>query len=664
VPHGAGGDAFDENSARPAREVIAAPEPAVAQRAHEILESITDAFFAVDHESRLMYVNRHAQRLLDAAPDRLLGAKIWELYPALAGTEFEKVCRKAADERLPSTVTAFYPDHDRWYEVHAYPTSEGVAVYFQDVTDRTRWEQQLRESEERYRQAAAAAASAAEANAKFRVFFEQGTQFAGVLTLEGVVVEANRLCLEYCGFQRADVLGKPFWECGWWGGSPALVAMVRDGIEQASSGHLFRTESAYYFADGSERAVDLVLAPVTDGAGRVLFVAATGTDITERKRSEATLRENQDVLALAMRGGRMGYWSRNLVTNKVWWSPQLEELFGMSPGAFAGTLDGFHTFVHPDDRRALNRAVESAIASRTDYLVEFRFRTVSGQWRWMDGRGRAVYAQDGTPTMLYGLGIDITARKQSEKALAGARDAAESANRLKDQFLATLSHELRTPLNAILGYARMLQSGVLPPDKHTHAIEVIERNAIVQTQLVEELLDVSRISSGKIRLDPDTLLIEEPLREALESARPAADAKQLEMDVTIDPAAGLVHADPTRLQQVFRNLLSNAVKFTQAGGRIRVTLAREGDYVVATVADSGIGIDPEFLPHVFEPFRQAEAPSVSQARARSVGAHGGLGLGLAICRQLVELQGGTITVASAGAGHGATFSVRLPRRSA
>ena len=661
VPPGVASPAVGPGTVLPASPPAPVPESAAAQLAHEILESITDAFFAVDREWRFTYVNRHAQRLLEA-PGQLLGANMWDVYPALAGTEFERAYRQAAVERVASTVTAFYPDHNRWYEVHAYPATDGIAVYFRDATERIRSEQQLRESEERYRQAAAAAASAAEANAKFRVFFEQGTQFAGVLTLEGTVVEANRLCLDYCGFGRADVLGRPFWECGWWTRSPDLMAMVRAGVEQAAGGRMFRTESAYFFADGSERAVDLVLAPVTDVAGRVLFVAATGTDITERKRAEATLRESRDVLALAMRGGRMGSWSRNLVTNEVWWSRELEELFGLPPGGFTGTRDGFHAFVHQDDDAALRAAVDTAVAARTDYMVEFRVRTASGEWRWMDGRGRAVYAEDGTPTMLYGLGIDITERKRSEEALASARDAAEAANRLKDQFLATLSHELRTPLNAILGYARMLRSGTIAEDKRDHAIQVIERNAIVQTQLVEDLLDISRISSGKVRLEPEVLPFEAPLRDAIESARPAVDARQLVMEVSIDPAAGMVHADPTRLQQVFRNLLSNAVKFTPPGGRIAVTLARDGGFAVASVSDSGIGIDPEFLPHVFEPFRQAEPHSIETAR-NGPPAHGGLGLGLAICKQLIELHGGTIAVTSGGAGRGTTFAVRLPRRS-
>lgn len=662
--------------------------------------------------------------------------------------------------------------------------------------------------------------------AKFKAFFEQGTQLAGVLTVEGIVIEANRLCLDFCGFERADVLGRPFWECGWWSPSPGLIDLIRVGIAQAARGELFQRETPYFLADGSERMVDLVLASVTGEDGGVLFLAATGTDITLRKRAEeallrsdesqrllvlindstrhlknpqavmaqivervgrhfrasrctygeadetqhyvrvdydytdgvgsiagrhrldaygpefarelkagrtlvisdlatdpktadprwfaafaaiharallcvplvkegrfvalfvlhhreprpwtsadvdlleqvaqrtwfaveharaeAAVRETGDVLSLAMRGGRMGYWSRDLKTDEVWWSRELEELFGLARGGFAGTEDGFLAFVHPDDRPILRRSVDMAIASGRDYTVEFRFTTSSGECRWMEGRGRAVYADDGRPTTLYGLGIDITERREAEEALARARDAAESANRLKDQFLATLSHELRTPLNAILGYARMLRSDTIPPERRQRALEVIERNATAQAQLVEDLLDISRITTGKVRIHPEPIPAAAALNEALESVKLATEAKQISVVVDIDPLAGTVNADAARLQQVFWNLLSNAVKFTPSGGRITVTLERKQGAVQASVTDSGMGIAPDFLPYVFEPFHQADG--------RFSREYGGLGLGLAICKQLIELHGGTIRASSAGSGHGATFTVVLPRR--
>ncbi len=233
-----------------------------------------------------------------------------------------------------------------------------------------------------------------------------------------------------------------------------------------------------------------------------------------------------------------------------------------------------------------------------------------------------------------------------------ARASAESANRLKDQFLATVSHELRTPLSAILGWADMLQSGRLSPEKRERACEAIFNNAKRQAQLIDELLDVARIISGKLRLERTAVDPREIVNGALETVQPAAEAKGIRIDVAIDPAVGAFHGDGPRLQQVLWNLLSNAVKFTPAGGTVSVTVRLSGKAGEIVVRDSGAGIPGDFLPSVFEPFRQADA-----SRTRR---HGGLGLGLAIVRQLVEAHGGAVRVDSAGEGQGATFSVRLP----
>ena len=376
----------------------------------------------------------------------------------------------------------------------------------------------------------------------------------------------------------------------------------------------------------------------------------------ELRQHAAELSESRDVLALAMRGGSMGVWSRNMATDEVWWSPELEDIVGLPPGSFSRTLEAFEAIVHPDDQAAVRTAVNDAVLRRSDYIVEFRFLHATGEWRWMEGRGRAVYDEIGTPRTLYGIGIDVTSRKRAEMALREAKQAAESANQLKDQFLATLSHELRTPLNAILGYARMLQTNTITPDKRPRAFDVIERNAVAQNRLIEDLLDMSRITAGKVRLDPAPIPAATVLREAVDAVKPAADAKAIALEQEIDPFAGTVTADTARLLQVFSNLLTNAVKFTPRGGRVGVALRRDGMSVEIRVTDSGVGISSEFLPHIFEPFRQADG--------RFQRGHGGLGLGLAITKQLVDLHGGTIHAASGGAGQGSTFTVRLPQSAA
>jgi signal transduction histidine kinase len=295
--------------------------------------------------------------------------------------------------------------------------------------------------------------------------------------------------------------------------------------------------------------------------------------------------------------------------------------------------------------------LERALAGAEPAVADYRINAADGKTRWLSYAGQLQATVNGERVV--GTVLDITERKQTELALQYAKTAAESANRLKDQFLATLSHELRTPLNVILGYARMLKTDAVAPENRRLAIDAIERNAAVQHQLVEDLLDMSRIATGRVRLDPQPVSVVMVLREALEGVRPAADAKGIVVSFDVDPLVGTVMADATRLQQVFWNLLTNAVKFTGRGGRISVCLHRDETSVEASVSDSGVGIASDFLPFVFEPFRQADTSLA--------GRHGGLGLGLAISKQLVELHGGTIQASSAGIGQGATFTIRLPR---
>ena len=233
-----------------------------------------------------------------------------------------------------------------------------------------------------------------------------------------------------------------------------------------------------------------------------------------------------------------------------------------------------------------------------------------------------------------------------------ARNDAERANRLKDEFLATVSHELRNPLNAILGWAHMLRLGKLTEANAERAVETIYRNAQSQSQLVADLLDISRIISGKLRLDVRTIDLLSIVNAAIDSIRPAADAKGIRLQTMLDPAAGPISGDADRLQQIVWNLLTNAVKFTPKGGRIQVRVQRVNSHVEIVVSDSGVGINKDFLPYVFDRFRQADASTTR--------IHGGLGLGLSIVHQLVDLHGGSVSVASEGEGKGATFTITLP----
>ncbi len=250
------------------------------------------------------------------------------------------------------------------------------------------------------------------------------------------------------------------------------------------------------------------------------------------------------------------------------------------------------------------------------------------------------------------IGASKIARDISDRKLAEQRLAA--ASRLKDEFVATLSHELRTPLNAVLGYSRLLRGGSLPVDRRDHAIEAIERNATSLTQIVEDVLDMSSIVAGKMRLQLQTVDLAGVVKEAYETVLPAALGKAIDVKLLLDPIDGVVSGDPDRIQQVVWNLLSNAVKFTPKRGRVEVRLERVNSHVEIIVSDTGIGISDDFLPHLFERFRQADAGTTRR--------HGGLGLGLAITRHIVEMHGGSISAKSDGDGQGSTFRVRLPLR--
>jgi PAS domain S-box-containing protein len=314
--------------------------------------------------------------------------------------------------------------------------------------------------------------------------------------------------------------------------------------------------------------------------------------------------------------------------------------------AHMGHVD-YHELMHPDDRARVD--AEWAESKRTGLPLEteYRLRSANGAYRWHLGRAIPEHDDNG-----HIVGWMWTATDVDE--LRAAREQAVQANRTKDEFLATVSHELRNPLNAILGWMRMLSSGRLDEAKRARALQTIERNTELQVALVEDILDASRIASGKMRITLRPISLVQVIQAAVDTVRPAAEQKEIAIEASLAPEADQATGDPDRLQQVVWNLLANAIKFTPRGGHVEVTLKRIDSRVHIRVADDGRGIPPAFLPHVFERFRQAES---SSTRTQS-----GLGLGLSIVRSVVESHGGTVSVASAGEGRGTTFVVQLPLR--
>jgi PAS domain S-box-containing protein len=434
------------------------------------------------------------------------------------------------------------------------------------------------------------------------------------------------------------------------------------------TGGPFRAECRFLARDGHVVWVRGEARLVKDKVGRPLFLQGVAFDITESKRverlqiEEAVRSTEQRYRDLVEELGAI-FWETDAASGQVTFvSGAAESILGFPRERWMGDPDFWLSRVHAEDRARVAAVRDRALDFGGEHEVEFRVVTSDQRAIWMHAamRGPRSAADE---RYLFGVMMDITGRKEAEQersrlyaAAQEARSLAEAASRAKDEFLATMSHELRTPLNALLGYAQLLRERSLPPARIDYALERIEAAARTQSRLVEDLLDMSRIVTGKLSLDVTTVDLSEVVGAALETVRPAAAGKQIKLSApqAVEPLS--VPGDAVRLQQVVWNLLANAVKFTPDNGRVEVRLEPAGRYARISVIDTGPGIAPDFLPYVFERFRQADDTSTRN--------HGGLGLGLAIVRHLVEMHGGSVRAESAGLGHGAAFVVELPRTAA
>ncbi len=397
--------------------------------------------------------------------------------------------------------------------------------------------------------------------------------------------------------------------------------------------------------------------PVRDAAGNIAKWFGTCTDIHDQRRAEANLSESEDRFGVMTDNIPQLAWMAHPDGHIFWYNRRWYVYTGTTFEQMQGW--GWQSVHDPAELPRIVERWRAALARGEPWEDTFPLRRHDGQMRWHLSRAMPVRDGQGGIVRWFGTNTDITDRRQAEQereqlleSERAARTEAERHSRMKDEFLATLSHELRTPLNAILGWSQVLARGGNNREDLQEGLAVIGRNARVQTQLIEDLLDMSRIISGKVRLDVQRVELPTVIEAAAEAVQHAADAKRIRLQQVLDPLAGPVSGDPNRLQQVVWNLLSNAIRFTPADGRVQVLLERVNSHVEITVSDSGQGIRPEFLPHVFDRFRQADSSTTRR--------HGGLGLGLAIVKHLVELHGGTVRAKSPGEGQGATFVVHLP----
>jgi PAS domain S-box-containing protein len=477
----------------------------------EILDSITEGFFTLDRQWRFDYVNREAHRILEREPGTLTGQVLWEVYPGLEGTEFETCYRRTMIERRKSSFTAFYPGHQRWYEVTCFPAVEGVSVYFRNVTE----ERQVQAERERL------ALDSARQRRMYETALNSTPELIYVFDLEHRIIYANEALLRMWGVTEAYAYGRKLPELGY---EPWHVAMHDREIEQVVATRAPIRGEVPFSGTNGRRVYDYIFAPVLGPDGAVVAVAGTTRDVTERQAAEQAMREQAQ------------------------------------------------------------RLTES--------------------------------------------------------------------DRAKDEFLATLSHELRNPLAPLRNSFELLRRlpGVDAKVAGVHAM--MERQVNHLVRLVDDLLEMSRISRGTLSLRDERVPLETVVRNAVETSEPLVQAARHTLTVDLPDEPLWLQGDPVRLAQILANLLNNAARYTDDGGTIVVRARREGEQAVIAVRDNGIGIAPDVMPRMFEMFSRGH---------RETGRHqGGLGIGLALSRRLAQMHNGSLDASSDGPGRGSEFTVRLP----
>jgi len=584
----------------------------------DILSKISDGFCVFDKALLVTYANDKARRILNTAD-----------------TAFHERIGHALNDKAPVRFEHFHASMKLWFEHQTYPGADGgLTLFSRDITSRHRLEEALRASEERFRRL-------------------MDANIIGMLVVEkGMITEANDVFLGMVGYTRDDVVAK---QLRWREMTPPeydeLDAMARHEIE--INGVFPPYEKEFIRKNGSRISVLIGGVGTRDQPAETLCIAM---DLSERRRAEERIRslvECGKILASSLDCEKTFLEVAEFIVSRladacVIFIKEDDELVRIAAARRTPVA------ATEPDKAAIERIfsaqeVEPVILPDSGVLVPIATRNqVSGVLAVLPARTAAFDSED--------IHLFSAIGRRAGLALDNSRlyHEMQKANRLKDEFVAIISHELRTPLTPILGGVYMLRSEPHDPKVFARALNLIERNAKTQVKIVDDLLDISRALSGKLRLNLEPVDLAAVIRSAVDTIRPASDAKGIRIELQFEPIEGVVSGDIDRLQQVVWNLLANAVKFTPNRGQILVKLSQVGSHAEIGVTDTGVGIEPEFLPHVFDRFRQADA-----SRTRL---HGGLGLGLAIVRHLVESHGGTVHAQSSGDEQGSTFIVKLPLR--
>lgn len=610
----------------------------VRDQLSDVVENTSDGFYILDREWCFKYVNPRAVEITRKSQEELLGQRIWDVFPEALEQNDYREFHRAIEEQVPVKFENFYQPYGIWYETDIYPTKQGLSVFIRDVTERKRAEISLRESEKRFKMLAD--------NVPVHVWMDDKYGHGRF---------ANARFLQFTGFSEKD-LPQTWLDILHPEDAEHYLGEYRAAIAQRVE-HRGVVRLRRY--DGVYRWFEVIGLPRFE-SDRFIGYVGCSIDITERMLFEKALRQSEERFRLASRAVAGIVYDWNLQTGEVYRSEGLYQLIGVRPEDAPQTQAWWSERIHPDDYVRIEPMWLTMLPGDADcYDFEYRFRHEDGYWVDIWDRGYLIRDEDKQLLRIVGSSTDISDRKRVEEERQrilqlekAARAEAEAANRIKDEFLAVLSHELRSPLNPILGWAQLLQSREFDKVTFQKAISTIERNARLQAQLIEDLLDVSRILQGKLSLNMFPVNLSFTIEAALETVRLAAEAKNIHIQTTLDNACEQVLGDSARLQQVVWNLVSNAVKFTPEGGKVDVRLECIDSHAQITFSDTGKGINPDFLPYVFDYFRQGDSTTTRK--------FGGLGLGLAIVHHLVELHGGTVWAESPGEGQGATFTVKLP----
>ncbi|MBE9227968.1 PAS domain S-box protein [Phormidium sp. LEGE 05292] len=660
---------FEENLATKNREIT------------NILNSITDGFVSIDKDWRYTYVNSKAEEILGKQKSDLLGNNVWEVFPQAVSLPGYRYCYQVVHEQITIKYEEFNPFLNKWLDVRLYPSADALTVYFQDISEHKQAEIALRLSE-----------------SKFMRLADANVVGIIVANYTGKIVEANDAFLQMLGYTKSDLDAG---EVNWRSISPSeYLPLDEQKWQKLQQTGKVSFEKEYLHKNG-DRIPVLIAAAKLEGNEEAAICMIV--DLTERQQAENALRQSEQSFRNLADSMPQIVWTANPDGTVDYYNQRVYEFSGFSQQA-DGTWE-WQPVLYPDDEQRTVEAWQQAVETGEIYECEHRIKRVNGEFRWYLSRGIPVKDEQGCVIKWYGTATDIHAQKQYQaereqllRREQTARTEAESASRLKDEFLATLSHELRTPMNAMLGWTTMLRTRKLNETTTARALETIERNTKTLNQLIEDILDVSRIIRGKVRFSLQPLELLPVFEQAIETIKPTATVKDIQIVLEPLQANSLkVMGDSSRLQQIIWNLLSNAIKFTPNGGcvtiRLSAVMGKEGEklddrgqglgdreelpqpltpsfgetaepekycscpifncrFAQIQITDTGIGINSEFLPFVFDRFRQADG-SITRS-------HGGLGLGLAIVRHLVELHGGTVEVFSLGAAQGSTFTVKLP----